>query len=108
MSRRVALIAGLKREREEEYLATHRNPDPRALAALSHAHHRHYAIYRYGGLLVAMFDYEGHDLTADRSRMRGDPELKEWMTRTAACQLPIGKEAGAPIWTEMEEIFRHD
>lgn len=108
MSGRVALIARLRPERAEEYLAMHRNPDPRALSALERAQHRNYAIHRHGELLVATFDYEGGDLAADRLRMRSDPGLKEWMSRTSACQLPVDAAADAPIWTVMEEIFRHD
>lgn len=105
---RILMATRIRPDRLEDYLAMHRVPDAAVVPMLDRFGHRAYRLHMLGEVAIASFDYTGADLDADRKALRARPELVDWMRRTAACQVPLGSEPGAPIWSPLPLIFATD
>lgn len=105
---RILMATRIRPDRLEEYLAMHHAPDPAVAPMLDRFGHHAYQLHMLGEIAIASFDYSGAHLDADRKALRARPELADWMRRTAACQIPLGAEPGAPIWSQLPLVFTTD
>jgi L-rhamnose mutarotase len=103
MNTRIVLATRLHPDRSADYIAMHRDPDPAVLPALLAHGHTNYRIHLVDQLLIASFDYTGTNLEQERLSMRSRPELRDWIERTAACQLPLS--TGSTLWSSSQCIF---
>ena|SRR6266851_4834938 len=106
--RRFCQVVGLKSDKIEEYERLHTAVWPGVLKMIADCNIRNYSIFRYGGLLVAYFEYIGADYEADMAKMAADPVTREWWTWTDPLQEPLeGREPGA-WWLPIKEVFHTD
>jgi L-rhamnose mutarotase len=107
MQRRCQIIQ-LRAEAREAYIRYHENVWPTVLATITACHIANYSIYLHGELLMAYFEYHGHDYGADMAKMARDPETQRWWSIMDPMQIPLSETSPNQRWMELQEVFHVD
>lgn len=99
-------VVGLHPDRREEYERLHESVWPGVEEAMRAAHLRDYSIHRLGDLLIACFEYTGHDFSADMARLAEDPVTQQWWEIVGPCQVAVCEGGGPSLWREAAQVWR--
>ena len=102
------MIARLRPEMKDEYLALHAAVWPEVEATIRRAGIRNFTIFAMGDVIVGYYEYVGDDHAADQALMAADEATQRWWARTAPCQLAFRAVSGVPNWETLEEIWHLD
>jgi L-rhamnose mutarotase len=105
---RYGQIIRLRPEKQETYIALHREVWPEVLKTIRECRIRNYTIFLRDGVLFAYFEYHGTDFKADMAKMAADPKTREWWALTDPCQQPVAGAAPEEWWAPLEEVFHTD
>ncbi|HEY1790318.1 MAG TPA: L-rhamnose mutarotase [Verrucomicrobiae bacterium] len=110
---RIAMITGLKPEKEMQYRRLHATVWPGVLKDIKDRNIRNFNIFlgEIGGklYLLSYLEYVGADGVADTARAKALPVNQRWWKFTEACQEPLPEAAARnQIWSNMDEIHHHE
>lgn len=106
--RRYCQLISLKPQDREEYIEYHREVWPTVLATIEECNIRNYSIYLHNDLLIAYFEYHGHDYEADMRKMAADPETQRWWSIMDPMQQPLPEVQAGGKWLEIPEVFHFE
>lgn len=110
---RIAMITGLKPEKEMQYRTLHATVWPGVLKDIKDRNIRNFSIFlgEIGGklYLLSYLEYVGTDSAADDARAKALPVNQRWWKFTEACQVPLPEAAARnQIWSSLDEIHHHE
>jgi len=110
---RIAMVTGLKPEKEAEYRTLHATTWPGVLKGIKDVNLRDFSIglSEFGGklYLFGYLEYVGADSAADDAAGKALPINKRWWKFTDACQNPLPEAAAkGGIWAGLDELYHQD
>jgi L-rhamnose mutarotase len=105
---RYCQVLGVKTDHIAAYERIHAAVWPEVLATITACNIRNYSIFRHGTLLIAYFEYIGHDFEADMARMAADPKTQEWWAVCKPMQEPVPGTGPDGWWKVIPEVFHVD
>ncbi len=105
---RQGMVIGVNPEKLEEYKELHANPWQEVDSMLKAANIQNYSIYLKDNLLFGYWEYTGTDYDADMKMLGEHPKVKEWLTLTDPCQVPLESREEGEWWSMMEEVYHLD
>jgi len=110
MTKRVAMVIGVREDRLEEYRALHADSHPGVRDLLSQAHMRNFSIFLARlpdgkPYLFGYYEYDGEEYDADMAKLAAEPRNTQWLEMTDPMQIPFPGESS---WKVIEEIYHND
>ena len=105
---RQGMVIGVYPDKIEEYKRLHANPWAEVDSMLKVANIQNYSIYLKDNLLFGYWEYTGDDYKVDMKILSDHPKVKEWLTFTDPCQLPLETRKEGEWWSIMEEVYHLD
>lgn len=102
---KMALMSGLKPEREVTYRQLHQTNWPGVVDGMIHSNYRNWTTFLIEDgedlLMFSYAEYIGEDLDADNKVMAADPPTQRWWKQTDPCQIDLHGEGN---WSLMNNL----